>query len=96
MAAIQKIESGTGNPSWDTLESLSRALGLEIVSPFLIANSTYDAALTDQARADAAFKVAPVTFSVDKGQVIVRQGDAIDALVYERLKALHQKHHPRG
>ena len=33
---------------------LREALGSEILSPFLVANSTYDAALTDQARVAAA------------------------------------------
>ena len=65
-----------------------QALGVEILSPFLVANSTYDPALTDQARLDAAAKIDPVTFSVDKGQIIVKQGEAIDAIAYERLKQL--------
>jgi putative nucleotidyltransferase with HDIG domain len=72
----------------DRFRQDTQALGVEILSPLLVANSTYDAALTNQARIDASIKVDPVTFSVDKGQIIVKQGEAIDALAYERLQQL--------
>jgi putative nucleotidyltransferase with HDIG domain len=65
-----------------------QALGAEVLAPFLVANSTYDSVLTNQARADAVARVDPVTFSVDKGQIIVIPGQSIDPLTYERLQAL--------
>jgi putative nucleotidyltransferase with HDIG domain len=65
-----------------------QALGAEILAPFLVANSTYDSVLTAQARADAVNRVDQVVFSVDKGQIIVKQGEAIDPLAFERLQWL--------
>src|SRR5262249_17878026 len=65
-----------------------RTLAAEIIAPFLVANSTYDADQTQQAREDAAARVDPVRFNVIKGQVVVREGELIDDLLYERLQAL--------
>jgi putative nucleotidyltransferase with HDIG domain len=65
-----------------------RSLAAEIVAPFLVANSTYDDAATQQARDDAAARVDQVRFNIIKGQVVVRQGELIDDLLYERLQAL--------
>ena len=55
-----------------------------IISPLLVANSTFNAALTQQAKDEAA-RVAPVRFNVVKGQIVVKQGELIDDLLYERL-----------
>jgi cyclic-di-AMP phosphodiesterase PgpH len=63
-------------------------LATEIISPYLVANSTFSAQLTQQAKDDAAARVAPVQFSILKGQTVVRQGDVIDALLFERLQTL--------
>ena len=65
-----------------------RTLAAEIISPFLVANSTYNADSTQQAKDDAAARVEPVRFNIIKGQVVVRQGEVIDDLLYERLQAL--------
>ena len=65
-----------------------RALGAEIISPLLVANSTYDAQLTAKAKQDAAANVAPIYYSVRKGQAVVQVGQRIDAVTLEQLAAL--------
>ncbi len=64
-----------------------RALAGEILSPLVLANSTYDAAATQRARDDAANRIDPIQFSVRKGEVLVQRGQAIDALAREKLDA---------
>ena len=48
-----------------------------LASPLIVANSSYSAALTDQARKQAADAVQPVQDTVQAGQVIVDQGHVI-------------------
>jgi cyclic-di-AMP phosphodiesterase PgpH len=64
-----------------------RALAGEILSPLLVANSTYDATATERARDDAANRVDLIQFSVRKGEVLVPRGQAIDSLAQEKLAA---------
>ncbi|HWH24775.1 MAG TPA: HDIG domain-containing protein, partial [Candidatus Limnocylindria bacterium] len=54
-------------------------------SPMLVANSTFDAAATEQARQDAAARVEPVVFDISRGELIVQRGERIDALAREKL-----------
>ena len=64
-----------------------RALAGEILSPLLVANSTFDEAATERARDDGAKAVDPIQFSVRKGEVLVSRGQAIDDLAREKLAA---------
>ena len=64
-----------------------RALAGEILSPLLVANSTYDATATQRARDVAASHIPPVQFSVAKGEVLVPRGQPIDDLAREKLNA---------
>src|SRR3954471_14077994 len=64
-----------------------RALAGEILSPLLVANSTFDATATERARDQAATRVDPIQFSVRKGEVLVSRGQAIDDLAREKLAA---------
>src|SRR4051794_13746351 len=64
-----------------------RALVGEILSPLLVANSTFDATATERARDNAAAGVDPIQFSVRKGEVLVSRGQAIDDLAREKLAA---------
>ncbi len=63
-----------------------RALAGEILSPLIVANSTFDSAATERARDDAANRVDAVQFSVRKGEVLVSRGQAIDDLAREKLE----------
>jgi putative nucleotidyltransferase with HDIG domain len=69
--------------------SAQQALGGEIIAPLLLPNSTYDARLTELAKTDAAGRVDPVRYSVAKNEVVVRKGEVIDDLLFERLTALN-------
>jgi putative nucleotidyltransferase with HDIG domain len=62
-----------------------RALGAEIVAPLVVPNSTYDAAATQAARDAAAAGVAPITYSVRKGEIVVPAGGRIDDVAREKL-----------
>ena len=62
-----------------------RALAAEILSPLLVANSTYDAEATERARTEAANLVPPVSVALSKGEIIVRRGDRIDDFAREKL-----------
>ena len=62
-----------------------RALTQEVLSPLIVANSTFDQAATERAQTEAANLVAPVTVALGKGEIIVRRGDRIDAFAREQL-----------
>ena len=66
-----------------------RALATEIVAPLLVPNSSFDATLTAKAKADAAAAVDDKRFTVQKGELVVQQGQLIDDQLYERLQALN-------
>ena len=62
-----------------------RALAGELLSPLLVANSTFDASATEIAREQAANRVDPVRFSISRGELIVQQGERVNDLTRERL-----------
>jgi len=62
-----------------------RALAAEILSPLVVANSTFDAAATERARTAAAHLVASVSVSLSRGEIIVRRGDRVDDMAREKL-----------
>jgi cyclic-di-AMP phosphodiesterase PgpH len=63
-----------------------RSLAAEILSPLLVPNSTYDEALTEQARAEAAAQVAEVQYTIRKGEILISEGQRVDAALNERLQ----------
>lgn len=65
-----------------------RQLAREILSPLVVANSTYDQAATEDARDVAAAAVPEVRYSIGRGQIVVREGQAIDETLYEQLDRL--------
>jgi len=65
-----------------------RALAGEIIEPLLVANSSYDAAATQAARAAAAQDTQPVTVTVKQDEVIVDQGHTIAPTDMEKIQAL--------
>ncbi len=62
-----------------------RALAQEILAPLVIPNSTFDAAATERARAEAANLIAPVSISIARGEIIVQRDQRIDDLAREKL-----------
>lgn len=62
-----------------------RGLVAEILSPLIIANSTFDAAATERARNEAANLVEPVEIPIRNGEIIVRRGEPVSAMAREKL-----------
>lgn len=71
-----------------TLPTAYHALTAELVNAFLKPNETYNAAETLRRRQEAQAAVEPVRFTVEKGEVVVREGNVVTALDLERLEAL--------
>jgi putative nucleotidyltransferase with HDIG domain len=69
------------------LSEAERVLVAELISPFVVANSSFSAAATQAEQQRAAAEVPPVTVKVRVGQAIVRQGDLISAADLEALEA---------
>ena len=70
------------------LTAAERELGAELVEPHLVANSSYSAALTEQAR-DAAARATPVqSEQIQQGEVIVDEGHRITDLDLEKVAAV--------
>ena len=65
-----------------------RALAAEIISPLLVANSSYDPALTKAAQDAAAAAVQPVTVHVTQGELVVLKGTRLTDADVEKLTAL--------
>jgi hypothetical protein len=70
------------------LNEEERMLGAELISPLIVPNSSYSEEATELARAGAAAAVEPVRVRVRPGQVIVRNGEPLDAEDIEMINAL--------
>jgi putative nucleotidyltransferase with HDIG domain len=68
------------------LTSAESGLAIELVTPFVVPNSSYDAQATNAQRDLAAAAVSPVSQSWTRDQVIVARGDAIDAVAFEAIQ----------
>jgi len=68
------------------LTSAESGLAIELVTPFVVPNSSYDAQATNAQRDLAAAAVSPVSQSWTRDQVIVARGDAIDAVAFEAVQ----------
>lgn len=62
-----------------------RALAGELLSPLLVANSTFDAPATERAREEAANRVEPVRIAIRSGEILVQRGERVDDLGREKL-----------
>jgi hypothetical protein len=76
-----------GRMGGDLVEG-ERALAAELISPLVVANSSFSQVLTDQAEDRAAEAVEPVTRQVRQGEIVVRDGEAVTPLALEALQAL--------
>jgi hypothetical protein len=65
-----------------------RLLGGAILEPLLVANSSYDAAATEQAREQAAAAIEPVVIDIKVGELIVQAGARLTEGDLERLGAI--------
>ena len=69
-----------------SLSGADRELGAEILSPLLVANSSYSATLTQTAQDSAAASVQPVMQSYKQGEVIVDAGHPVTAVELEAIQ----------
>ena len=69
------------------LDEAQAAVVAEIVRQLIQPNSLYNAELTEKARQQAREKVEPVTRTWKQGEIILRQGEIVDALTLEALEA---------
>ena len=70
------------------LDEAERVLAAELIAELVVPNSSYSGPLTATARAKAAEEVDPVRVRILQGQVIVRNGDLLDAAAIEEIDAL--------
>lgn len=70
------------------LDAAERELAAELISPLVVANSSFSQSLTDSARAKAAEDTPPVRVQVLQGEVIIRSGERFTAEDIEKVDAL--------
>ena len=70
------------------LTEAEQTLAAEIISPLVIANSTYSQTLTTQAQDQAAAAVQPVHEQIAQGEILVRKGERVTPLAIEEIHAL--------
>ncbi len=71
------------------LSDAERLLAAELIAELVVPNSSYSGPLTATAREKAAEEVDPVRVRILQGQVIVRNGDLLDAAAIEQIDALN-------
>jgi putative nucleotidyltransferase with HDIG domain len=77
------------------LSEAERILAAELISPFVVANSSFSVQATAAEKQRAAAEVAPINVQIRQGQAIVRQGDLITPADIEILDKLGlTKDHP--
>lgn len=69
------------------LSSAEAQLAAELIGPLLVPNSSYSEELTNQARDRAAEAVDPVVVSIQRGEILVRRGEPIDEVAFEKIAA---------
>lgn len=82
---LPAVKAGLADRIAGDLSPDERALAAAMVAPLLLANSSYSAELTGDAKLAAAAAVAPVQKSWDQGETIVADGVRIDDLAFEAI-----------
>jgi putative nucleotidyltransferase with HDIG domain len=85
---VAAVRAGLAGRMGGDLSQAERELAAELISPLVVANSSYSATDTEAARAAAAADVKPVTVPVSQGEIIVRNGERVTDLQYEEIVAL--------
>ena len=70
------------------LDEAERMLAAELIAPLVVPNSSFDQGLWDRARSAAAAAVKPVRVNVATGEIVVRNGERLDAADIETIAAL--------
>jgi cyclic-di-AMP phosphodiesterase PgpH len=85
---VAAVRAGLAGRMGGDLSQAERELAAELISPLVVANSSYSATDTEAARAAASADVKPVTVPVSQGEIIVRNGERVTDLQYEEIVAL--------
>jgi cyclic-di-AMP phosphodiesterase PgpH len=72
----------------ETVPAPARTLAAEILSPLIVANSTYSSELFQQEQDERAADVQPVSYEIQRNEIIVRSGQRVTASDVEKLQAL--------
>ena len=70
------------------LDETERTLAAELISPLVVANSSFSSVLTDQARSDAVRAVPDVVVDYKQNETIVRKGQKISDVDLEAIERL--------
>jgi putative nucleotidyltransferase with HDIG domain len=70
------------------LDDAERRLAAELISPLVVANSSYSEQLTAQARARAAEAVSPIRIEYAQNEAIVQRGEKITPVMLEAMEEL--------
>jgi hypothetical protein len=83
---LAEVKADLGKQFGQALSDEGRLLAESIIRPFVVPNSSYSQALTDEVRNQRAAAVDPVQVRILPGQIIVRAGDPISAADIEVLE----------
>ena len=86
-AELETVRRNLGERFSAALTDDERALATEIVAPLLVPNATYSEALHEAARDAAEAAVAPVSYTIRQGAVIVEAGKQVTPLEIAKLEA---------
>ena len=86
-AELETVRRNLGERFSAALTDDERGLATEIVAPLLVPNATYSEALTEAARDAAEAAVAPVSYTIRQGEVIVEAGKQVTPLEIAKLEA---------
>jgi putative nucleotidyltransferase with HDIG domain len=85
-AELEAARRNLGERFSAALTDDERGLATELVAPLLAPNATYSETLTSDARDAAAAAIAPVTYTIRQGEVIVDAGKQVTALEIAKLE----------
>ncbi len=88
---VSTIRDGVEGRFAGDLTVAETALGAALIRPLIVPNSSFDAELTQQARARAVEGVEDVVKSWERGETIVRSGDRVDEVAWEAIEYFGQK-----
>jgi putative nucleotidyltransferase with HDIG domain len=80
------VKSGLASRMSLTLVPEERDLAAETIDPLVVPNSSFSQELTDEMRDQAAAAVEPVVVNVQRGQLIVADGELVTALAVEQIE----------
>jgi cyclic-di-AMP phosphodiesterase PgpH len=85
---VAETRSKIGSRMGGDLDEAERMVAAELIAPLVVPNSSFDQALTDQARDRAGESVKPVVVHIALGQVVVRKGSPVTAADLEAITQL--------